>query len=103
MIQQKKSTDRAIYQRALKAVENGDMTMKPVVEWYNRGKKPKFEGTAAHLKARELIIDLCKSMRQDEICKRYGLYHSFIYRLKTKDFQRVPEERCREFINQYEG
>ncbi len=104
MIKQKKATDRAIYMRYkdMSREELARCGMLNFIQWYNRGKKPKFEASDAHWKARALIIELCKTMRQDEICKTYGLYNSFIYRLKTKDFQRVPEERCKQFINEYE-
>lgn len=100
MIQQKKATDAEIYKRYQHV--DPDHPMYEYKCWFERGKKPKYQGTDAHWKAREIVIELSKKMKQKDICEVYGLYPSFIHRLKHKDFRKVPEERCKQLIKTIE-
>lgn len=95
MIQQKKATDRALYERALKAFQNGDETMKPVVDWYRRGKKPKPKGTQWHERAHHKIVELLKDHSVKGLADHIGTYPSLIYRLNKRDYRCVPEPKAK--------
>lgn len=57
--------------------------------------------TEAHLQARKIILRLKKDMTTKQLADHLGVYDSFIQRMIRSEFHNVPEERCREIVEEF--
>lgn len=103
-IKQKTADDDAIYKRAKKYVAQGDESFKPLLEWYKNGKKRTInpEDYPLHLKLLKLLRTHYANVSANNLAKEFKLYPVFFYRLRCKEFTRLPVKRCRRLIEQIE-
>jgi len=97
MIQTKKATDKAIYERykdcsTKELKENG---MYEFMQYYRRGCKPKPKGTDTHRKARQALLEHRKDMSLAALAKEYETYEHLLYRIINERYRNVPEWKAR--------
>lgn len=102
MIQQKPATDEALVERARRAVANGDETMKPILEWDARGRKPKDYGTEWHHKATEVVRNLKQKHPVNHIAPYFGLNEQDMYFILNKNYPQVSDEKAKK-VASYDG
>lgn len=98
-INQKKASDRALYNRYKDVPESHDMY--PFVQWYRGDRTPPEEKYPVQYELRERIIG--ESLTATELTKKYGAYHSFWHRLLKKRYRKVPESTARKMLTKLTG
>lgn len=103
MIKQKSAEDKALYRRAKKAVENGDDSMKPIVEWYEGRRTPTREKYPVQFNLRRRIISREGGIDPPALMDKYGAYYNFWQRLSVKRYDKVPEDMARKMLAELSG